>query len=121
ANPDNQIHQWDLTSGVQATIQASNTVVGSDANTVGSFQLAPDGKIYIAKESTTYLGLINNPDSLGVGCDYVAQAVNLSPKSAGLGLPNFLASFFSTIKVEHTCIGDSTHLYLTNADGDSIV
>ncbi|HYV90620.1 MAG TPA: PKD domain-containing protein [Chitinophagales bacterium] len=121
ANPDNQIHQWDLSSGVQATILASNTIVGSDASTVGSFQLAPDGKIYVAKESTGYLGVINNPDSLGMGCDYVSLAVSLSPQSVGLGLPNFLASFFSMIKVENTCFGDSTHFFITNADGDSIV
>lgn len=97
ANPDNQVHQWDLSSGDQATILASNTIVGSDFNTVGSFQLAPDGKIYVAKESSTYIGVINNPDSLGLGCDYVSLAVNFSPHSVGLGLPNFLASFFSPL------------------------
>jgi hypothetical protein len=121
ANPDNEVRQWDLSSGDPAIILASNLNLGSAGGVVGSFQLAPDGKIYIAKENTTYLGVINNPDSLGVGCDFVALAVNMSPKSMGLGLPNFIASFFSPIKIENTCFGDSTHLFLTSADGDSII
>ncbi len=122
SNPDNDIHQWDISSNVPATILASNTIVGSDgSSTVGSLQLAPDGKIYVAKESTSYLGVINNPDSLGNGCNYVSLGVSISPMSMGLGLPNFIASFFSPIKIEFTCLGDSTHLFLTNLDGDSAV
>ncbi len=121
ANPNNEIHQWDLSSGVKSIIQASNSIVGTDTNTVGSFQLAPDGKIYVAKESTYYIGVIDNPDLIGAGCSYESHAVNFSPMVVGLGLPNFLASFFPVIKVEHTCFGDSAHFYVLNVHGDSVI
>ena len=39
-------------------------------------QLAPDGKIYITTgNSTFFMHVINNPDSLGLGCDLVQHSI----------------------------------------------
>lgn len=51
-------------------------------------QLAPDGKIYITTgNSTTYFGTIENPDSVGIGCN-VAQHSVLLPTYYFNTLPN---------------------------------
>jgi PKD repeat protein len=95
ADPDvPEIHQWNLDAGSVADIIASNTVVGTTLGTNGSLQLATDGKIYMAFENSNYLGVVNNPDSLGLVCNWDATGVDLSPKTVGLGLPDFLASYF---------------------------
>ncbi len=42
-------------------------------------QLAPDGKIYIGTgSSTSYYHVINNPDSLGLKCDFRQHAIKLA-------------------------------------------
>lgn len=52
-------------------------------------QLAPDNKIYISTNNgTSYLHVINNPDSVGVGCDVVQSAVTL-PSYNTTSIPNF--------------------------------
>lgn len=51
-------------------------------------QLGPDGKIYInSNNSTRYLHVINEPDSLGLACDICQHCVELP--SFNISLPNF--------------------------------
>src|SRR6185436_5619461 len=59
-------------------------------------QLAIDGKIYIAQHSNnnSFLGVIQNPNIAGSGCNYLNQGFSLSPKSSDEGLPNFISSYF---------------------------
>ncbi|MCY7410253.1 MAG: T9SS type A sorting domain-containing protein [Chitinophagales bacterium] len=113
----NEVHQWDISLATATEIQASDLIIGyTQTNNVGSMQLAPDGKIYVAEEGSTYVGAISNPDLVG-GATFDYYAVNLSPKSIGLGLPNFLASFFLPINAEFFCLGDATHFYLSDSAG----
>lgn len=90
------VHQWNLAAGSLADIIASDIVIGTTTGYAGSLQSGPDSKIYVAQENYNYVGVINNPDSIGVACDFVGLGVDLSPKNMGLGLPNFIASFFSS-------------------------
>ncbi|WP_405296687.1 T9SS type B sorting domain-containing protein [Algibacter sp. Ld11] len=67
----------------------------------GGLQLAPNGKIYRALSATyrqglPYLGVINNPNSIGTASNYQHNAVNLSPNLSSQGLPPFIQSFFNT-------------------------
>ena len=51
-------------------------------------QLAPNGKIYIAcRGAIQYLHVINEPDKLGLACDFVQRGVEL-PSYHAYGLPN---------------------------------
>ena len=59
---------------------------------MGALQLGPDNKIYLAKENSNHLGVINEPNVVGTGCQYEPEGVNLSPKTSNLGLPGFVAS-----------------------------
>ena len=103
----NFIDQYDLSSGIQSTIVASKTNVASGNAVKSCLQLGPDNKIYVARNGTNYLGVINDPNSL-VNSNYIDQAVNLGSGSAKLGLPTFWkrqnAQIFSNVAI---CQGDS--------------
>ncbi|AHM61554.1 hypothetical protein D770_16500 [Flammeovirgaceae bacterium 311] len=64
---------------------------------IGDFQLAPDGNLYI---NTGYgidgsiLSMIRNPNEEEFQKNYVEQAVALGGRKPGLGLPNFIRSYF---------------------------
>jgi uncharacterized protein Usg len=51
--------------------------------------LAPDGKIYHARFGKYSLGVINNPNLIGLSCTYVADGFYLSGRISTFGLPNF--------------------------------
>jgi gliding motility-associated-like protein len=85
-------------------------------------QLGPDNKIYVANYIHDYLSVINNPDFLGLSCNYQHDAILLSPGSSNLGLPTFIQSYFFTTSIvyENTCFGDTTNFYLATTP-DTVV
>jgi hypothetical protein len=87
-------YQWDLCAGSPQGIISSVTGFTYTGEVPGSFQLAADGKIYIANEYKTFLSVINNPNVAGVGCGLQIFAISLLPKYSKLGLPNFINSYF---------------------------
>jgi len=118
------IYQWDLTAGSDSLIQASRTLVGtSSINFNGALQLATDSKIYMAQYVSIWLGVINDPNVLGVGCNFDDTGFLLSFGSNGLGLPNmyYCSAPSAFPQVEKLCFGDSTHLFINNLSADSIV
>ncbi|WP_047789275.1 T9SS C-terminal target domain-containing protein [Tenacibaculum mesophilum] len=91
-----------------------------------SAQLASDGKIYIAQINSerlfdyggqpigfdltpfNTLGVINDPNKLGVACNYEHDAVNLEDGLSYFGLPNFIQSYFrNRITTENQCVFDT--------------
>ena len=70
------IIQFDLTA---PTISLSAVVIGTSASpNLGSLQIAPDNKIYVARgASSNYIGVINNPNTIGMGCSYLDDGFNL--------------------------------------------
>ncbi len=91
------IIQWDLNAGSPAAIIASQMVIGNGTSACAALQLGPDKKIYLAKRSaSTFLGVINDPDSAGFACNFIDNVVPLAPgTSCQYGLPNFFQGFFS--------------------------
>jgi hypothetical protein len=68
----------------------------------GSMQLAPNGKIYLAMPNQTYLGVISDPNELGLGCNYVRQGLTLDSGGTSLyGLPTFNQSYFFTPQIDY--------------------
>ncbi len=57
-------------------------------NSFGALQLAPDGKIYVARNGNS-LDVIELPNEKGNLCRYKKEAIDLSPASSNFGLPNF--------------------------------
>jgi len=74
---------------------------------IGHVKLAPDQKIYVSKwhqkpsemvhpgsfYTLDSLAVINQPDNLGLACEYEENAVYLNGKPTMLGLPNFISNF----------------------------
>ncbi|QCR24782.1 PD40 domain-containing protein [Pontibacter sp. SGAir0037] len=85
-----QVIQFDLKAGSAAAISKSAVVVGTSASPrIGAIQLAPDGKIYIARKDSNYLGVISKPNAAGTACTYTDNGFHLAGKKSDMGLPNF--------------------------------
>jgi WD40 repeat protein len=95
--------QYDLTSGVPATIIASGTHLSITPDIYG-LQLARNEKIYVCKSYSQWLGVINSPNIPGQGCNYVDNGIDLDPLFTGitsaLSLPGFVQSW---LKGEGAC------------------
>ncbi len=102
-------------------IQGSQAILDDRILYRGALQLGPNGKIYRALSATytqglPYLGVIHNPNNLGVACNYQHNAVNLFPNTSSQGLPPFIASFFNK-QVDIIKNGESaTNLNLCEGD-----
>lgn len=88
------INQWNLCLPSDSDIIASNTRVDFSLSNVRTLQLAPDGKIYIAKGWQS-LDVINNPNAIGTACNFSYMAQSYGTGTCQLGLPNFVSSYFS--------------------------
>jgi gliding motility-associated-like protein len=91
------VSQFDLTA---SDIQASEVLINTSFNPdIYSIQLAPDRKIYVTKEVTPFLDVINNPNLAGIACNYASNVINLDPSFMGnmcmLGLPAFIQSYLN--------------------------
>jgi|GEM_PF-673133 len=83
-----KIFQFDL---IQHDIVSSAIIVGTTVSTgFGGMQLGPDDRIYIARFVTSsYLGVIQNPNIKGTGCTYLDDGIYLAGKIGKGGLPNY--------------------------------
>jgi len=84
ASPETQVWQFDLKT--KATV-----VVGRSSNhKIGALQRGPDGRIYVAREDNSFLGVIESPNTAGVACRYVDDGLKLGGRRSKLGLPAFI-------------------------------
>ncbi len=88
SGPRDSVVRFDLTAG---SIQGSLQVIGRGASALGFMELAPDGKIYIARYNTKYLATVSNPDDPSPV--FVDSAFAL-PANTFWGLPNFPQDLF---------------------------
>ena len=94
----NSVVQFNIALATPELIAASGVSLAANSQALGALQLGPDNKIYLAKESSPFLGVINQPNVIGLGCSYVIDGVDLAGKTSNLGLPGFVAS--SLVKTE---------------------
>lgn len=126
------LYQINLLAGSEADIINSAKVVGQNvpATDLRGLQLGPDGKLYVARSLGKYLGVVNQPNKPGLGCDYVDEGLYLGGKTATWSLPNFLASYFkegaktgkptAEFEVTPDCLEDGVMFHAANA-GDGVV
>jgi hypothetical protein len=102
-DPGQTLIQYDLTSGVPATIIASQTHL-SVTPAIYGLQLASNEKIYVCKSFNQWLGVINSPNVAGQACNYSDFGIDLDPLlnnvTSGLSLPGFVQSW---LKGEGAC------------------
>ncbi len=87
---DDQLKQFNASLATGALIQASQVILATEANMMRAIRMAPNGKIYVCREWDSFLGVINNPNTLGAGCGYNPFGIDLSVTGGfnSLGLPN---------------------------------
>jgi gliding motility-associated-like protein len=104
------IIQFDLTS----PDVANSAVILQDSSNAqalaGAFQLGPDNKIYVSHSNSNKIGVINNPNVIGIGCDLQLNSIDLGGKICQSGLPAFNQSFFFTpsIQLNNACVNQNT-------------
>ncbi|RZK29523.1 MAG: hypothetical protein EOO63_08875, partial [Hymenobacter sp.] len=62
----------------------------SSNHKIGALQRGPDGKIYVAREDNSFLGVIAQPNASGTACSYVDDGLKLGGRRSKLGLPGFV-------------------------------
>lgn len=88
----NRVYQFNITLATPELIANSKFDLPANATALGALQLGPDNKIYLAKESSQFLGVINNPNAIGADINFISDAISLNGKVSALGLPGFVAS-----------------------------
>ena len=83
------IDQVEATLPGIANIIASRITINTGTASFLGVQLAPDGKIYLAWQST-FLGAINRPNTKGSGCNYQQAQIQLINGASFLGLPAYI-------------------------------
>ena len=88
----NSVYQLNLSTYTSAAIASSITLIYSpilEPNGYPCLQIeqAPNNKLYVAIGNAGRLDEISNPNTLGLGCAYVINAVSFSPATCQLGLP----------------------------------
>lgn len=120
-----KLYQYDMSLGTSGAIIASATLLPAPTFfPLGALQIGPDGKIYVARFLENSIGCINNPNALGIACNYVDNAVSLAGKLSRLGLPNFIQSHFNAPSILSigTCVGDTIQFALGDTTSiDSVV
>lgn len=97
---DSNLFQVNMEAGNSSAIIASVQKVGTadpgpfNAGYMGALQLALNGKIYGTNFFSEYLFVVNQPEALGIECDYQEQGVYLGGKHCYAGLPGFVQSWF---------------------------
>jgi gliding motility-associated-like protein len=91
-----RIRQWDICAGTATAVVNSEYTISTapslSASSIGQMQIAPDGKIYLARSNCQMLAAINNPNSAGAACGYSINGLSISPYYSQWGLPNFISS-----------------------------
>lgn len=86
-----RVYQYSISSGVPATITSSKVQVASIANSPAAGSLAalmrgPNDKVYVARNGSTSIDVINSPNSAGAACNYVSNTVPVTG-TCRAGLP----------------------------------
>lgn len=102
-----KLSQFDISLATLPLIVASKVPLSATDDLYG-LQLGPDGKIYLARSfATPFLGVINNPEASGFGCNYVENGLDLDPLFMGvngaLSLPGFMQTYLK-LALGVTCL-----------------
>jgi hypothetical protein len=102
-----KLAQFNISLATLPLILASKTPLSATDDLYG-LQMGPDGKIYLSRSFTSqFLGVINNPDIAGSGCNYVENGLDLDPFFMGvngaLSLPSFMQTYLK-LAAGATCL-----------------
>ncbi len=117
AGVEKDLWQIDLTNGNNIELIASFSF-----NNIGQLQRGPDNKIYVARPGLSAIGVIEDPNNVGVLCNFKDTVIKLfdSTTVSTYGLPNFPIAYEPNLEVDFTyqdtCLGDTVHFeYIGNS------
>ena len=106
----NNLWQFSLVPFQIASINSSKTLVYSDSCFFGLMQNGLDNKIYLSRGSFSFingnddsLAVINNPNTIGLACNFNFNSIYLNGKKCLRSLPNFDQSYFYPL-LNNTCV-----------------
>lgn len=115
------LYQYNLDLATPTDIIDSKLEIMNNIAGLGALQIAPNGKIYIAREFFSHLSVINNPNVLGTGCNYQDNGISLIDRRSKLGLPPFIQSYFwKEVTSEYLCYGENTQFSIVNPEVSQI-
>lgn len=101
------IFQYDLTVGTQPAIIASKTVIWKNTisgtppgNFHGMILEGPDERLYISRLGLDSVAVINNPNTLGIGCNYDDRGLYLQGREGHIGFSNTWYYLFTPEKLD---------------------
>ena len=99
-NPFRTLEQFDVSSNNQSIIATTQTSLSTTIDTYG-MQLANDGKIYVVKSFSQFIGVVNSPNLLGALANYQDMQLDVDPGfmgiTAALTMPGFVQSYFMPV------------------------
>ena len=114
-----RVYQYNLKAGSSTDIINSQMLIGSSPDSpLAALQLGPDGKIYCATVNRPDIGVINNPNALGMACNFIDKAVSLGGNFCKFGLPTFMESSFNSafeFGNGKNCLGDTAFFTIRNS------
>ena len=121
-SPD--INQYNLSLATPSAI-LSNVFLFQNPNPYSpcALQLGPDERIYVSASQSTQIDCIQNPNSVGLACNYARNYLSLDGRKCWLGLPNIAHFLFVPSGIEYSgvCEDDSSFFTLSNVEAyDSI-
>jgi len=103
------IVQYDATKTDSSTFKSTEVILVSHPMGHCALQRAPDYKIYFSRQNSDSLGVINNPNVPGIGCNLLTGGFYLNGNMNTYGLPDFLERYYLYINHSKACLGDSIH------------
>ncbi|WJJ95716.1 T9SS type B sorting domain-containing protein [Algibacter luteus] len=106
-NSSSKLYQFDLSNSDKQSILDSSTIIYSGSDILSAIQLAIDRKLYISNTVSSYLDVIEYPNTIGFACNYNNQGLSLNRRITIFGLPPFIQSFFvAKIEANNVCLGN---------------
>jgi hypothetical protein len=98
------LSQFNISLPTLPLVLASKTPLSVTDQLYG-LQIGPDGKIYVARSfGTSYLGVIDSPDTPGSACNYNENGLDLDPTFMGINSGLTITGFMQTyLKSGITC------------------
>ncbi len=125
-----RVFQYNIGLGnAQAILNSQTLLMASDSYDYGAMQIAPNGKIYVAKEfgydnGSDYLDIIHSPSTPGTGCGYQENGLKLLVGKSLIGLPNFPNYLFTAkpkITAQKNCTTRAFDFKVENAESTASV
>lgn len=118
------VYQFNLALGsTQEIIDSETTVVDTeDQPFYMGMQLAKNNKIYVARYGATEIDVIEQPNTIGLGCNYTIGAQSLGGEISFAGLPQLAITIPQTNEIiyESTC-EENTYEFTLLRDVDSVI